>query len=65
MDIEQENINKCQSEDYIDEINYYLFSKSPLAISDYFIKQSEITSHMRGVLVNWLVNVHLKYQFSP
>ncbi|MCI03119.1 cyclin-B3-1-like [Trifolium medium] len=27
--------------------------------------QTEITPHMRGVLVNWLIEVHFKYDLMP
>lgn len=32
---------------------------------DYFDNQSDITAHMRSVLLNWLIDVHLKYKLQP
>lgn len=34
------------------------------ADSDYFKKQPDITAHMRSMLLNWLVDVHLKYKLQ-
>lgn len=65
MDIELQSHAVCQSEDYTLEINSYIFSRTVLPIVDYFPQQPEISIHMRGVLLNWLVNVHLKYQLAP
>ena len=30
-----------------------------------FVRQPDITEHMRMVLLNWLVDVHLKYKLNP
>lgn len=32
---------------------------------EYFKKQPDITAHMRSMLLNWLVDVHLKYKLQP
>lgn len=32
--------------------------------ADYFKNQPDITSHMRSVLLSWLVDVHLKYKLQ-
>lgn len=31
---------------------------------DYFKQQPDISEHMRGVLLNWLIDVHLKYKLQ-
>ncbi len=31
---------------------------------NYFRQQSDISEHMRGVLLNWLIDVHLKYKLQ-
>lgn len=31
---------------------------------DYFKIQPDITEHMRAVLLNWLVDVHMKYKLQ-
>jgi len=32
---------------------------------DYFKNQPDISEHMRLVLLNWIVDVHLKYKLQP
>lgn len=32
---------------------------------NYFESQPDITEHMRVVLFNWLIDVHLKYKLHP
>lgn len=32
---------------------------------NYFDNQPDITGHMRSVLLNWLIDVHLKYKLQP
>ena len=31
---------------------------------DYFKEQPDISEHMRAVLLNWLIDVHLKYKLQ-
>jgi hypothetical protein len=33
-------------------------------IQNYFPNQNEINSQMRGILLNWMINVHSKYELS-
>lgn len=33
--------------------------------SMYFRCQPDITEHMRAVLLNWLIDVHIKYKLQP
>lgn len=36
----------------------------PFPLCNYFPQQKDITEHMRLVLLNWLVDVQLKYKLS-
>ena len=74
-DIEMKNIDFSQSkiqnpqnvEEYFTEI--YLTLKSTeeqfLPDSNYMSKRSDINSKMRSILLDWLVEVHLKYKLLP
>lgn len=48
------------------EIIHYLGSKVSAVPTNpnYFTNQPDITEHMRGVLLNWLIDVHLKYKLQ-
>ncbi|XP_027356813.1 putative cyclin-B3-1 [Abrus precatorius] len=71
---EQDNLpnidNKCNQlevSEYIDEIyQYYWFSEvhNPV-LANYMSIQTDITPHMRGILINWLIEVHFKFDLMP
>lgn len=42
-----------------------LSTNKNLTSHNYFDFQQDITEHMRAVLLNWLVDVHLKYKLKP
>eukprot|EP00951_Prasinocladus_malaysianus_P027283 scaffold244241_cov40-Prasinocladus_malaysianus.AAC.1 len=44
---------------------YHRIEKSFMVSSTYMSNQTEISSWMRSVLVDWLVEVHLKFKLSP
>ncbi|PIN08376.1 hypothetical protein CDL12_19050 [Handroanthus impetiginosus] len=49
--------------DYVDDIYQYYWvteAQNPL-LKKYMEIQSEITPQMRGILINWLIEVHLKF----
>lgn len=52
---------------YEQEIAEFLvkLEQSRPALSNYFQVQTDISAHMRGILLNWLVEVHLKYKLLP
>ncbi|XP_028799723.1 putative cyclin-B3-1 isoform X5 [Neltuma alba] len=35
------------------------------ALANYMSIQTDITPHMRGILINWLIEVHLKFELMP
>ncbi|XP_019702888.1 putative cyclin-B3-1 [Elaeis guineensis] len=50
--------------EYVDDIYQYYWSlevQSP-SLANYMIIQSDITPRMRGILINWLIEVHLKFE---
>jgi cyclin B len=74
MDIENNNneeisINKNPQnvQEYFSDIfNYYFEIESNyLPISNYMDNQNDINEKMRGILNDWLIEVHLKYKLVP
>ncbi|WJX87507.1 hypothetical protein P8452_69690 [Trifolium repens] len=59
--------NHLEVSEYIDDIYqyYWVTEAHSQALSNYMSIQTEITPHMRGVLVNWLIEVHFKYDLMP
>ncbi|XP_039685594.1 putative cyclin-B3-1 isoform X3 [Medicago truncatula] len=59
--------NHLEVSEYIDAIYqyYWVTEAHSQALSNYMSIQTEITPHMRGVLVNWLIEVHFKYDLMP
>ncbi|XP_058747295.1 putative cyclin-B3-1 isoform X6 [Vicia villosa] len=59
--------NHLEVSEYIDDIYHYYWvtEAHSQALSNYMSIQTEITPHMRGVLVNWLIEVHFKYDLMP
>ncbi|EHA8589053.1 putative cyclin-B3-1 [Cocos nucifera] len=56
--------NPLEVVEYVDDIYQYYWSlevQSP-SLANYMIIQSDITPRMRGVLINWLIEVHLKFE---
>ncbi|KAF7145513.1 hypothetical protein RHSIM_Rhsim04G0003300 [Rhododendron simsii] len=55
--------NHLEVAEYIDEIyQYYWISEAQNpSLGNYMAIQTEVTPHMRGILINWLIEVHLKY----
>ncbi|KAK4439543.1 putative cyclin-B3-1 [Sesamum alatum] len=56
--------NHLEVSDYVDDIYQYywvLEGQNPL-LKNYMDIQTEITPQMRGILINWLIEVHLKFE---
>ncbi|KAK4398762.1 2-dehydro-3-deoxyphosphooctonate aldolase 1 [Sesamum angolense] len=56
--------NHLEVGDYVDDIYQYywvLEGQNPL-MKNYMDIQREITPQMRGILINWLIEVHLKFE---
>ncbi|XP_034211893.1 putative cyclin-B3-1 isoform X2 [Prunus dulcis] len=57
-----DDCNQLEVSDYVDEIyQYYWVSENP-PLENFMLIQADITPHMRGILVNWLIEVHFKFE---
>ncbi|ONK74856.1 uncharacterized protein A4U43_C03F10830 [Asparagus officinalis] len=59
-----DNMNPLEVTEYVDDIYQYYWAMEVqnLLPANYMTIQSDITPRMRGILVNWLIEVHLKFQ---
>ncbi|CAL9016498.1 unnamed protein product [Prunus brigantina] len=59
-----DDCNQLEVSDYVDEIyQYYWVSEAQNpALENFMLIQADITPHMRGILVNWLIEVHFKFE---
>ncbi|XP_019449290.1 PREDICTED: putative cyclin-B3-1 isoform X3 [Lupinus angustifolius] len=65
-DIDNE-CNQLEVSEYIDEIYQYYWvteAHNP-ALTSYTLIQTDITPHMRAILINWLIEVHFKFDLMP
>ncbi|PPE02450.1 hypothetical protein GOBAR_DD00539 [Gossypium barbadense] len=55
--------NPLEVAQYVDEIYQYYWTTEALnpSLENYMSIQKDITPHMRGILINWLIEVHLKF----
>ena len=60
-------INIQNADDYFSEICTELFQNEEkyLPNPNYMSKQSDINHRMRAILIDWLIDVHLKYKLVP
>lgn len=67
--MEEEKIqhNPLNVEIYIDQIINFVIKKEndTLVHHNYFLTQPEIKEKMRSILVDWLIDVHLKFKLVP
>ncbi|XP_054814607.1 putative cyclin-B3-1 isoform X2 [Prosopis cineraria] len=59
--------NQLEVSEYVDDIYQYYWvteAQAP-ALMSYMSIQTDLTPHMRGILINWLIEVHLKYELMP
>ncbi|KAM1004090.1 hypothetical protein EV1_004283 [Malus domestica] len=59
-----DDCNQLEVSDYVDEIyQYYWVSEAQNPPPENLLSiQADITPHMRGILVNWLIEVHHKFE---
>ncbi|KAF1896900.1 hypothetical protein Lal_00034601 [Lupinus albus] len=65
-DIDNE-CNQLEVSEYIDEIYQYYWvteAHNP-PLTSYMLIQTDITPHMRAILINWLIEVHFKFDLMP
>ena len=60
-------INVQEVDEYFNDIISELFKKEENYLPDpnYMSKQSDINHKMRAILIDWLIDVHLKYKLVP
>ncbi|XP_004243965.1 putative cyclin-B3-1 isoform X1 [Solanum lycopersicum] len=58
-----DNCNHLEVTEYVDDIYlyYWVIEAQNQPIKNYMEIQKEITPQMRGILINWLIEVHLKF----
>uniref|UniRef100_A0A5B6YQ56 Putative cyclin-B3-1 isoform X2 n=1 Tax=Davidia involucrata TaxID=16924 RepID=A0A5B6YQ56_DAVIN len=58
-----DDCNHLEVAEYVDDIYqyYWVMEAQNQSLANYMAIQPDITSQMRGILINWLVEVHLKF----
>ncbi|CAJ1978383.1 unnamed protein product [Sphenostylis stenocarpa] len=59
--------NQFEVSEYIDDIYQYYWiteARNP-ALANYMSIQTDITPQLRGILINWLIEVHFKFELMP
>ncbi|KAH1238297.1 putative cyclin-B3-1 [Glycine max] len=59
--------NQLEVSEYIDDIYLYYWvteAHNPL-LANYMSIQTDISPHLRGILINWLIEVHFKFDLMP
>ncbi|CAN1250024.1 CYCB1-4, partial [Linum perenne] len=52
--------------DYVDDLyNYYKLAEVDSIVHDYMDSQPDVTAKMRSILLDWLVEVHRKFELMP
>ncbi|KAK4278834.1 hypothetical protein QN277_016623 [Acacia crassicarpa] len=58
--------NELAAVEYIDELyKYYKFAESESRVYDYMGSQPDVNAKMRAILVDWLIEVHRKFELMP
>ncbi|KAL2897291.1 putative cyclin-B3-1 [Bienertia sinuspersici] len=59
--------NPLEVVEYIDDIYeyYWMMEAQNNSLENYMMIQTDATPRMRGILINWLVEVHLKFDLMP
>ncbi|XP_065855242.1 putative cyclin-B3-1 isoform X2 [Euphorbia lathyris] len=59
-----DNCNQLEVAEYVDEIYqfYWTSERHNFSLANYMSVQTEITPQMRSILINWLIEVHLKFE---
>ena len=67
-EVDREHIGDCQEvSEYIPEICHYMFEteEKDLPSPNYMNRQNDVNEKMRGILVDWIIEVHLKFKLLP
>ncbi|KZV30396.1 hypothetical protein F511_21096 [Dorcoceras hygrometricum] len=67
VDIDAADVeNELAAVEYIEDIyGFYKLAEGEARVHDYMDSQPEINSKMRAILVDWLVEVHKKFELMP
>ncbi|OAY26437.1 putative cyclin-B3-1 isoform X2 [Manihot esculenta] len=59
-----DNCNQLEVAEYVDDIYqfYWVSEAQNLSLASYMSILTEITPQMRGILINWLIEVHFKFE---
>ncbi|GIL90606.1 hypothetical protein Vretimale_15710 [Volvox reticuliferus] len=62
-----DKLNPLMAADYVNDIYYFYKRVEPKykVPADYMDKQTDINEKMRAILIDWLVEVHLKFKLMP
>ncbi|KAJ4705769.1 Cyclin [Melia azedarach] len=62
-----DNCNQLEVAEYVDEIYqyYWVMEAQHPPQESYMSIQTDVTPQMRGILVNWLIEVHFKFDLMP
>ncbi|XP_026427020.1 G2/mitotic-specific cyclin S13-7-like isoform X2 [Papaver somniferum] len=67
VDIDAGDIdNQLAAVEYVEDLyNFYILAESSSQIPDYMDSQNQINAKMRMILVDWLIQVHNKFELAP
>ncbi|KAL5567189.1 hypothetical protein UlMin_030353 [Ulmus minor] len=52
--------------EYVDDLyNFYKLTEDESRVHDYMVSQTDINSKMRAILIDWLIDVHRKFELMP
>ncbi|KAL5709687.1 G2/mitotic-specific cyclin S13-6 [Ranunculus cassubicifolius] len=58
--------NQLAAVEYVEDLyKFYKLSESSSVVHDYMESQPEINTRMRAILVDWLIEVHNKFELAP
>ncbi|XP_028805321.1 G2/mitotic-specific cyclin S13-7 [Neltuma alba] len=67
LDVDASDVdNELAAVEYIDELyKFYKFAESDSRVYDYMGSQPDVNAKMRAILVDWLIEVHRKFELMP
>ncbi|KAL3357747.1 hypothetical protein AABB24_018115 [Solanum stoloniferum] len=67
VDIDAADVNnELAVLEYVEDIyNFYKLAESETRVHDYIDSQPEISEKMRAILIDWLIEVHHKFELNP
>ncbi|XP_054799218.1 G2/mitotic-specific cyclin S13-7-like isoform X1 [Prosopis cineraria] len=67
VDVDAADIdNELAAVEYIDELyKFYKFAEDDSRVHDYLGSQPDVNAKMRAILVDWLIEVHRKFELMP